>query len=131
MDKDVREENNSFYRKCLDYVLCIQEFEEKWFHFFAESVRNSIFILKWSFFLKYWTQKSFLILKIFAFIQSWTTFYHEGYERHVDYENKLSKSHGGIQALRNNFDYLKVKSSELIANILKVSTSLFLSLSYI
>jgi hypothetical protein len=40
LDKDVKEENMYFYKKCLDYILCIQEFEEKWFHFFAESVRT-------------------------------------------------------------------------------------------
>lgn len=92
-DKDVRDENNLFYRKCLEYVLCIQEFEEKWFHFFAES--------------------------LFAFIQSWTTFYHEGYEKHLEFDPRFSKSHRGIQALSNNFDYFKSKSSELIVNILK------------
>ncbi len=93
LDKDVKEENQLFYKKCLDYILCIQEFEEKWFHFFAQSV--------------------------FAFIQSWTTFFHEGYERHIDYEDRFNKSNGGLQALRNNFEYFKVKSSELVANILK------------
>ena len=93
IDRAVREENQVFYQKCLDYALCIQEFEEKWFHFFAESV--------------------------FAFSQSWTTFYHEGYEKYIDCENRFNKSHGGIQALRNNFDYFKTKSKELIADILK------------
>ncbi len=61
----------------------------------------------------------YFLFKIFAFIQSWTTFYHEGYEKHIDYENRFNKSHGGIQALRNNFDYFKSKSTELISNILK------------
>ena len=93
IDRVVREENQMFYQKCLDYALCIQEFEEKWFHFFSESV--------------------------FAFSQSWTTFYHEGYEKYIDCENRFNKSHGGIQALRNNFDYFKTKSKELISDILK------------
>ena len=92
-ERTVREENQSFYQKCLDYALCIQEFEERWFHFFAES--------------------------IFAFSQSWTTFYHEGYEKYIDCENRFNKSHGGIQALRNNFDYFRTKSTELISDILK------------
>lgn len=93
LDKDVKEENQYFYKKCLDYILCIQEFEEKWFHFFAQSV--------------------------FAFIQSWTTFFHEGYEKHIDYEDRFSKSNGGLQQLRNNFEYFKTNSNELIHNILK------------
>lgn len=92
-DKLVREENQLFYQKCLDYVLCIQEFEEKWFHFFSES--------------------------IFAFVQSCTTFYHEGYEKHYDTDAKYTKSHGGIQALANNFEYFKSRSKELINDILK------------
>jgi hypothetical protein len=92
-DKDVREENHIFYRRCLDYILCIQEFEEKWFHFFAQSV--------------------------FAFIQSWTSFFHEGYEKHIDYEDRFQKSNGGLQQLRNNFEYFKTNSTELINNILK------------
>ena len=58
-------------------------------------------------------------LQIFAFIQSWTTFYHEGYEKHCDYETRLAKSNGGIQALRLNFDYFKSRSLDMIADILK------------
>lgn len=93
LDRDVKEENQIFYKRCLDYILCIQEFEEKWFHFFAQSV--------------------------FAFIQSWTTYFHEGYEKHIDYEDRFSKSNGGLQLLRNNFEYFKMNSTELINNILK------------
>ena len=90
----MKEENQLFYTKCLDYVLCIQELEEKWFHFFSES--------------------------IFAFTQSWSTFYHESYDKHIDCESRFNKSHGGIQALRNNLDYFKSKSKELILDIIKV-----------
>ena len=93
LDKDVKEENQVFYKRCLDYILCIQEFEEKWFHFFAQSV--------------------------FAFIQSWTTFFHEGYEKHIDYEDRFQKSNGGLQQLRNNFEYFKTNSTELINNIIR------------
>ena len=73
-DKDVREENHIFYRRCLDYILCIQ---------------------------------------------GWTSFFHEGYEKHIDYEDRFQKSNGGLQQLRNNFEYFKTNSTELINNILK------------
>ena len=53
-------------------------------------------------------------------MQSWTTFYHEGYEKHAEFETRFTKSQGGIQELRNNFEYFKFKSTELIQNILKV-----------
>ncbi|CAF0705805.1 unnamed protein product [Brachionus calyciflorus] len=92
-DRIVSQENSMFYKKCLDYVLCIQEFEDKWLLFFAQT--------------------------IFAFVQNWKTFYHEGHEKYVDYDERFKKSQGGIQALSNNFEYFKLKSKEFVDNILK------------
>jgi hypothetical protein len=37
-DKLVREENQVFYSKCLDYVYSIQEFEYDWFSYFSGNV---------------------------------------------------------------------------------------------
>ena len=54
-----------------------------------------------------------------------------GYEKHVEFDPRFSKSHRGIQALSNNFEYFKSKSSELIVNILKVITPFFFLLLFL
>ena len=65
IDRAVREENQSFYSRCLDYVLCVQEFEERWLHFFAESVClhfNMLFSYSFTCFQKYFEYLLILIL---------------------------------------------------------------------
>ena len=91
-DKQVKEETQLFYKKCLDYVNTIQEFEESWFQYFSESM--------------------------IVFIKNWTNFYHEGYERHVEYDPVFRKSQCNIQILRENYEYFKINSKKLITQLL-------------
>ena len=92
-DRQVKEETQQFYKKCLDYVNNIQEFEESWFQYFSESM--------------------------IVFIKNWTTFYHEGYEKHVEYDPLFRKSQGNIQILRGNYEYFKLNSKKLIQQLLE------------
>ena len=92
-DRQVKEDTLQFYKKCLDYVNTIQEFEENWFQYFSESV--------------------------FVFIKNWTTFYHEGYERHLEYDPLFKKSQCNIQVLRGNYEYFKETSKKLINQLLE------------
>lgn len=53
------------------------------------------------------------------FVNSWTTFYHEGYEKHVEYEPCFRKSQSGIQKLRDHYELINSQSKDLVQLLLQ------------
>ena len=92
-DRVMRDENNAFYVKCLDYVYSIQEFEYDWFSYFSGN--------------------------ILQYVQSWMNFYHESYEKHVDCEIRIGKSKQGLSKLTQRVDEIKVGSMQIKQKALK------------